>query len=40
MDVVFEPQMWLRALAGGSMIGLAASDGTGHVVHDGFGQMP
>ena len=25
MDVVFEPQMWLRALAGGSKIGLAAS---------------
>ena len=25
MNVVFEPQIWLRALAGGAMIGLAAS---------------
>ena len=25
MNVVVEPQIWLRALAGGAMIGLAAS---------------
>ena len=25
MNEVFEPQIWLRALAGGAMIGLAAS---------------